>query len=128
MLQKGVYRMGLPTVEIPEKLLAKLRSTGRPVQELVIETLEEKFIDEIDENDSDINLSREEVFRRLLESGYIHKPEEFDSPAVQEWLALSEEERQRHKAEVSALYFSDSPASNYIIDNRMTVDNPFEHP
>lgn len=92
-----------------------------------METLEEKSIDETDENDSDINLSREEVFRRLLESGYIHKPEEFDSPVIQEWLALSEEERQQHKAEVSALYFPDSPASNYIIDNKMTVDNPFEH-
>ena len=110
--------MALLTMEIPEKLLAKLRSTGRPVQELVIEALEEKFVDETGENDSNLNLSCEEVFRRLLEGGYINKPEEFNSPIVQEWLALSEEERQQHKAEVSALYFPDSPASNYIIDSR----------
>ncbi|MCB0107930.1 MAG: hypothetical protein KDE53_18540 [Caldilineaceae bacterium] len=110
--------MALLTMEIPEKLMTKLRSTGRPIEDVVVETLEEKFIDKTEEDDADINLSREEVFRRLLESGYIRKPEEFDSPVVQEWLALSEEERQQHRAEVSALYFPDSPASNYIIDSR----------
>ena len=45
--------MTLFTMEIPEKLLAKIQNTGRPVQELVIEALEEKFVYE----DNDINLS-----------------------------------------------------------------------
>ena len=45
--------MALLTMEIPEKLLAKLRNTGRPIEDVVMETLEEKFID-IDETDASV--------------------------------------------------------------------------
>lgn len=131
------------TVEISEKLLAKLRSTGRPVQEVITESLERTLGGESSQEDApyklrdqeetgkeieyirakdkkclDKNLSREEVVRRLLESGFVRRPEEYDGPAVQEWLALSEEERQQHIKEMNEMYFPDSPASTYIIESR----------
>jgi len=64
------------------------------------------------------NLPREEVLRRLLESGFVRRPEEYDSTAAQEWLSLSEEERQQHIKEMNEMYFPDSPASTYIIESR----------
>ncbi len=61
------------------------------------------------------NLPREEIIRRLLESGFVRKPEEFDNSSAQEWRALPETERQQHIKEMTEMYFPDSPASNYII-------------
>lgn len=39
--------MALLTVEIPERLLAKLKRTGRPAQEVIVEALEETLDDEV---------------------------------------------------------------------------------
>ncbi len=63
------------------------------------------------------DLPREEVIRRLMASGFVRPPEEYDSPAAQEWRELTEEERQQHLNEMDELYFPDSPASTHIIEN-----------
>lgn len=67
---------------------------------------------------TDQDLPREEVIRRLMASGFVRPPEEYDSPAAQEWRELTEEERQQHLNEMNELYFPDSPASNHIIESR----------
>lgn len=67
---------------------------------------------------TDQDLPREEVIRRLLASGFVRPPEEYDSPAAQEWRALTEEERQQHRKEMQELDFPDSPASTHIIESR----------
>ena len=67
---------------------------------------------------TDKELPREEVIRRLLASGFVRPPEEYDSPAAQEWRDLTEEERQQHLREMNELYFPDSPASTHIIESR----------
>lgn len=64
------------------------------------------------------DLPREEVIRRLMVSGFVRPPEEYDSPAAQEWRELTEEERQQHLNEMDELYFPDSPASTQIIESR----------
>lgn len=61
------------------------------------------------------DLLRTEIVRRLFESGFVRKPEEYDSSAAQEWRALPEIERQQHMKKMSEMYFPDSLASNYII-------------
>ena len=64
------------------------------------------------------DLPREEVVRRLVEAGFVYGPDETDSPAAQEWRALSDGERQRHTKVMNEMYFPDSPASTYIIESR----------
>lgn len=137
--------MAAVTIEISEKLLAKLQQTGRPPQEVIVETLEYAFehksplihqelfsVENSDEGDERVeyirpkrkqtpkaqDLPRSEVFRRLLEAGFVRSPEAYDSPAAQEWLALSEKERQQHIQAMDELYFPNSPASTYITESR----------
>lgn len=134
--------MALLTVEIPERLLAKLKRTGRPAQEVIVEALEETFDNEVaneeiallaaqgleqEENKlghdrarkpASEDLPREEIVRRLIEAGFVRRPEEFDSPATREWLALSEQERQQHIKAMEEVYFPDALASRIIIRNR----------
>jgi hypothetical protein len=43
---------------------------------------------------------------------------ETDSPAAQEWRALSEKERQQHIEVMDEMYSPDSPASRAVIENR----------
>jgi hypothetical protein len=64
------------------------------------------------------DLPREEVVRRLVEAGFVYDPGETDSPAAQEWRALSEEERQQHTKIMNETYFPDSPASRAAIEDR----------
>jgi hypothetical protein len=108
--------MALLTVEIPEKLLAKLKRTGRPAQEVIVEALEKVLNGKPAQEPEE--LSREEIVKRLLDSGFARNPDEYDSPEVQAWLALSEEERKRIVAETDALWFPDSAVSQAIIDQR----------
>ncbi len=108
--------MALLTVEIPEKLWSKIKHTGRPAQEVIVEALEKEFNDQptaaLEE------LSRDEIIRQLIDAGAVHAPEEWDSPEVQAWLARPESERQKIIKEMNEMIFSDSPASNFIIENR----------
>ncbi len=108
--------MALFTVEIPEKLLSKLKRTGRPVQDVIVEALEQVL--DARPSDKTEEVSRAEIIQRLIESGIVRAPEEWDSPEVQEWLARPEIERQEIIKEMDELYFSDSPASKFIIENR----------
>ena len=119
MLQKGICKMGLLTVEISEKLLAKLRNTGRPIEDVVVETLEEKFIDvdEVGEQSSD-SLSREELIQRLVAAGLIREPGTWDTPGARAWRELSAEEKKQYFQEMESIYFPDSFASNLISQNR----------
>jgi hypothetical protein len=143
--------MALLTVEIPEKLLSKLKRTGRPAQEVIVEALEETLNDEavdekiaslsaasqaLDQGENELasmrrrgehkpeveDLPREEVVRRLIEAGFVRRPEEYDSPATREWLSLSEEERQQRIKEMEEVYFPDAPASRIIIRNRKRLE------
>lgn len=108
--------MALLTVEIPERLLAKLKRTGRPAQEVIVEALEKVLNGSTSAKPEE--LSREEIIRHLVESGTVHAPEEWDSPEVQAWLDRPESERQKIIKEMNEMYFSDSPASSFIIENR----------
>ena len=111
--------MALLTMEIPEKLLAKLRNTGRPIEDVVMETLEEKFID-IDETDAQplVSLPREELVQRLVAAGLIREPGTWDTPGAKAWRELSEDEKKRYFQEMESIYFPDSFASNLISQNR----------
>lgn len=107
--------MALLSVEIPDRLLTKLRRTGRSAQDVIIEALEKTL------NAKPVQqpeMSREEVERRLLESGFVRNPDEYDCLAAQEWRELTEEEKQEHLKEMGEFFFPDSPASNFIIESR----------
>ncbi len=143
--------MALLTVEIPERLLAKLKRTGRPAQEVIVEALEETLNDEVaneeiaalppasqelDQGEHEVSstprrrerkpeaedLPHAEVVRRLIEAGFVRRPDEFDSLAAQEWLALSEEERQQRIKAMEKDYFPDAPASRAVIRNRKQLE------
>ena len=144
--------MALLTVEIPERLLSKLKRTGRPAQEVIVEALEETLSDEV-ANEKTASLSpasqaleegghegsamprrrehkpaaedlpREEVVRRLIEAGFVLRPEEYNSPATREWLALSEEERQQRIKEMENVY---SPDAVILDRKRLEIDVPRE--
>jgi len=111
--------MALLTMEISEKLMEKLRSTGRPVEDVVVETLEEKFID-VDEADAQPSesLSREELIQRLVAAGLIREPGTWDTPGARAWRELSAEEKKQYFQEMETIYFPDSFASNLISQNR----------
>ena len=104
------------TVEIPERLLAKLKRTGRPAQEVIVEALEEVLSSKPPQGQEE--LSRDEIVKRLLDSGFARNPDEYDSPEVQAWLALPEEERKSIIAEMDALWFPDSAVSQAIVEQR----------
>lgn len=107
--------MTLLSVEVPERLMIKLHRTGRSAQEVVVEALEQTLNSLPIQNQE---LTREEVEKRLLQSGFVSDPADYDSPAVHEWEALSEEERQEYTKEMEELFFPTSPASNFIIESR----------
>ena len=107
--------MAVLTVEISEKLLTQLQQTGRPAQEVVIEIVEQAFSNVAPKEE---DLSPDEVIQRLRAAGFIREPEVYDSPEVQEWLALPDEERKKITQEMDEMYFPDSPASQFIIENR----------
>ncbi|MFN8491804.1 MAG: hypothetical protein U0350_29660 [Caldilineaceae bacterium] len=149
--------MALLTVEIPETLLSKLKRTGRPAQEVIVEALEQTLNGVLVEEESTKptrrevvqhliesgavrdpdaykqalqkkrqhikqklelqDMPREEVVRRLLEAGLIREPGSWDNEYARVWRELSEEEKQRHIKEMNEMFFSDSPASRFIIEN-----------
>ncbi len=108
--------MALLTIEIPEKLWSELKRTGRPAQEVIVEALEKVF-DTKPAQESE-ELSRDEIVKRLIDSGFARNPDEYDSSEVQAKLALPEEERIRIIAEMDALWFPDSAVSQAIIEQR----------
>ena len=137
--------MALLTVEIPEKLLTKLRRTGHPEEEVIVEALEKMFNlsahpkHESESGENDIptnkpeesihprkrknqqlekNLPREEVIRRLVAAGLIEEPGSLDSAAARAWRDRPEEEKQLHLKEMNELYFPDALASRIIIRAR----------
>ena len=123
MLQKGMCKMAPLTMEIPEKLLAKLRNTGRPVQELVIEALEEKYISENEENEElTSSPSREELIQRLVAAGFIREPGTWDTVGAKTWRELPESEKARHLKEMSAIYLPDAAASTAIVRDRKRLE------
>jgi len=104
-------------INIPEKLLEKLRRTGRPAQEVIVEALEQKLRDEASGSAAQ-NLTRTEVIKRLLEVGFIRPPDEYKSAEAEAWAALPEETRTQIVREMDSMRFPDSPASRFIIENR----------
>ena len=117
--------MAVLTVEISEKLLAKLRGTGRPIRDVITETLEQRFNGvngvngENGEKEQDlIEPSREEVIQQLVDAGLIRKPGSWDTPGAKAWRERPEAEKQRLIKEMQATYFPDSFASNLISENR----------
>jgi len=111
--------MAVVTVEISEKLLAKLRGTGRPVQELIIEALEQLFNSEIQAKaQPPTEPSREEVIQQLVAAGLAREPGSWDTPGAKAWRERPEAEKQQLIQEMQATYFPDSFASNLISENR----------
>jgi len=114
--------MAVLTVEISEKLLAKLRRTGRPIQDVITEALEQRFNGvngENEEKDQDlIEPSREEFIQHLVNAGLIRQPGSWDTPGAKAWRERPEAEKQQLIKEMQATYFPDSFASNLISENR----------
>jgi hypothetical protein len=111
--------MAMVMMEIPEKLLAKLRNTGRPIQEVVTEVLERQFSDECeDDGQQAVEPSREALIQQLVATGLIREPGSWDTPGAQAWRAHADNEKQRLVKEMQATYFPDSFASNLISENR----------
>lgn len=111
--------MTVVTVEISEKLLTKLRSKGRPLQELIIEALEqlvngatEQKVQPTDEP------NREEVIQQLVAAGLVRAPGSWDTPGAKAWRERPEAEKQQLIKEMQATYLPDSFASNLVSENR----------
>lgn len=108
--------MALFSVNIPEHLVKAIRRTGRSEEEVIVEALERKF------NSKSIPkqevLDRNEVEKRLLKSGFIRNPQEYENEDVHHWLSLSENERSQLIEEITSLWLPDSPASSAIIEGR----------
>lgn len=110
-------------MEISEKLLAKLRSTGRPIQDVVTEALERQFSDEHEEDrNPPVEPSREALIQKLVAAGLIREPGSWDTPGAQAWRELPESEKARHRKEVDAIYLPDAAASTAISRNRKRLE------
>lgn len=111
--------MAVVMMEISEKLMAKLRRTGRPIQDVVTEALERQFSDEHeDDGNPPVEPSREALIQQLVAAGLIRQPGSWDTSGAQAWRAHAEDEKQRLVKEMQATYFPDSFASNLISENR----------
>ena len=111
--------MAVLTIELTEELLAKLKKTGRPVQDVIIEVLERALPEHIEpiytQRD---NLSGEEVIRRLQDAGLLHDYEEWDMPEARAWRDLPEEKKREFIDAMDSIYFPNSEASRFLIDNQ----------
>jgi hypothetical protein len=108
--------MAVVQVNIPEKLWERLQQTGRPIEEIVVEALEEKF-EESPEADPK-EPSRETILQQLEDAGYLSDPDVWDGPDAQSWRELPEEEKERYFREMDAVWLPDSAASRFILENR----------
>lgn len=66
----------------------------------------------------DENLSSSQVRERLLEHGIVRNPKDWDTPATQRWLQLTEAEQTEFIAEMNSMFLAGSPASTIITENR----------
>lgn len=66
----------------------------------------------------DEGLSRAERVDRLIRLGIVRNPEEWDTAYARRWRNLPDDEKRRFIEETRAMFFPDSPASSYIIENR----------
>jgi len=105
------------TVDVPNELLAKIKQSGRSVQELIVESLERTLNDR-----AAISLIKEptkdEIVQRLAEAKLIYMPNTWDSPAAQAWRDLPEDEKAQHLEERLHMRFAGSPAASAIIEER----------
>lgn len=108
------------TIEVPDDLMAELVGQDRPVQEVVVEALERALAHEPAETPQEP--SKEEIVRRLLESGLVRDPSEWDTPGARAWRDLPDAEKEQHLKEVAEAYFPDAPASRAVIRNRKRLD------
>lgn len=105
------------TIEVSDELMAKLARQERPLQEVVVDLLEDAFSNGLDA-ESATELSKEEVIRHLYQMGFLLDVDSTDDPIADKWDGLSDEEKRSHLQEVSELVMLDSPLSRYIIENR----------
>ncbi len=105
------------TIEVPDDLMTKLIRQQRPIQEVVINTLENVFGDGGGIAPS-TEPSTEEVIRHLYQIGFLSDLDSSDDPIADEWDALPDYEKQMHLQEVDELVLMDSALSHYIIESR----------
>jgi hypothetical protein len=111
--------MSIVNVEISEKLLMQLRDKGRPLQELIIEALEQLINGETARKArSTTEPNREEVIQQLVAAGLVRAPGSWDTPGAKQWRERPEAEKQQLIKEMQATYFPDSFASNLVNENR----------
>lgn len=110
--------MAVIQINIPERLWQRLQAVGRPVEEVVIEVLEDAF----NENEDAVAIherpTKKEIIQRLEETGYLMKCDNWDDPVADTWDALSQEKKRQHLQEVEENYLADSAVSRDIIQNR----------
>lgn len=105
------------TIEVPDELMVKLARQERPVQEVVLAVLEDVFGN--GRADSPVpELTREEMIRRLVQTGLIREPGTFDNPAAKAWRDLPQAEKRRHLTERKALRFAGSPGATAVLEGR----------
>lgn len=104
--------MTIIQVEISEALWEKFCQTNLPVEEVVVDALE-KAVEK-----STSALSRDEVVRRLIESGAVTDPEKWNNRYAQAWLSRSEQERADLIKDMNQEWHSGSPASDAVNEGR----------
>ena len=105
------------TIEVPDRLLAKMARQDRPIQEVVVTLLEDAFEKEV-EPAAPLAATRERMIQGLVSAGLIRKPGTWDSPAAKEWRNLSTIEKRRHLEERKAMRFLGSPGATAVLEGR----------
>ena len=108
------------TIEVPDELMAELVGQERPVQEVVVVTLERAL--GYKPADTPQEPSKEEIVQRLIESGFVRDPNEWDTSGAKAWRDLPDAEKEQHLKEAAEMYFPDSPASRAVIRGRMRLE------
>ncbi len=107
--------MAVIQVHIPEKLWARLQQTGRPVEDIVVEVLEKSFENSPDQEKT---FARENVVRRLIESGTVVSPAAWDDDYAAAWLARPEDERRALIVEMEQEWHPGSLATKIVSEGR----------
>ena len=105
------------TIEVPDRLLAKVARQNRPVQEVVVALLEDAFEKET-EPIAPSPPTREQMIRNLLQAGLIRESSTWDSPAAKAWRNLPVTKKRRHLEERKAMRFLGSPGATAVLEGR----------
>jgi hypothetical protein len=111
--------MAIIQVEIPEALWERLRATGRPIGDVVIEALETSFQSS---TPADPPLSKAEIIQRLIDAGVVKNPDAWSDSFLSGIEESSDEDDEEAIHETAETYSYDNLASTIVIRNRLRLD------